>query len=207
MPDSTNSKWRLDTLPTSSISNSRSRVMICDAFTTESFGRPVARAGRSTLPGASAQRRLLVSGTQTMVLKRLRLSASPWTISTGRRKPGPDPVGSGRVAQYTCPWAITIQRFQAYVWPHQKWPDQAKYRLLHKHDSSRQSRPRDHDARYIRSRLPYRPGFLISSVDGTTAPHHGKLCREWKWRFSYPNITKRPTARKLITVKKQARDS
>jgi hypothetical protein len=48
---------------------------------------------------------------------------------------------------------------------------------------------------------------LISSVDGTTAPHHGKLCREWKWRFSYPNITKRPTARKLITVKKQARDS
>jgi hypothetical protein len=37
--------------------------------------RPVARAERSTLPGASAQRRLLVKGTHTTLLIRLRFSA------------------------------------------------------------------------------------------------------------------------------------
>ena len=60
MPVRIDSNWCLESLPTSSVSNSRSRVMIWEALATESFGRPVARAGRSTLPGASAQRRLLV---------------------------------------------------------------------------------------------------------------------------------------------------
>jgi hypothetical protein len=88
MPVRINSNWRLESLPTSSVSNSRSRVMIWEALATESLGRPVARAGRSTLPGASAHRRLLVKGTQTTLLIRLRLSASPWTTRTGLRKTG-----------------------------------------------------------------------------------------------------------------------
>lgn len=75
-PERISSNWRLDSLPTSSVSNSRSRVMIWEAFATESLGRPEARAGRSTLPGASAHRRLLVKGMTTTVLIRLRLSAS-----------------------------------------------------------------------------------------------------------------------------------
>lgn len=57
---------------------------ICDTLATESLGKPVLWAGNSTLPGAVAQRRLLVNGTQTTVASRLRLSASPCTISTGR---------------------------------------------------------------------------------------------------------------------------
>jgi hypothetical protein len=40
---------------------------ICDTFATESLGRPVTRARRRAFPGASAQRRLLVKGTQTTV--------------------------------------------------------------------------------------------------------------------------------------------
>ena len=109
MPVRINSNWRFESFPTSSVSNSRSRVMIWEALATESFGRPVARAGRSTLPGASAQRRLLVKATHTTLRIRLRFSASPWTTRTGLRKPGPEPVGSGRFAQYTWPWATTIR--------------------------------------------------------------------------------------------------
>jgi hypothetical protein len=41
MPVRINSKWRLDSFPTSSVSNSRSRVMIWEALATESLGRPV----------------------------------------------------------------------------------------------------------------------------------------------------------------------
>ena len=185
MPVRINSNWRLDNLPTTSVSNSRSRVMIWEAFATESLARPVPRAGRSTLPGASAQRRLLVKGMQTTVLIRLRFSASPWTTNTGRRKPGADPVGSGRFAQYTCPWAITIRRLQAYVSPRQKWLDRGRYPSSHRLDSSPRSRPRDRDARRTRSRPPYKPGFVTSSVDGKAARRHGRFCREWRSRFSY----------------------
>ena len=52
MPVRINSNWRFESLPTSSVSNSRSRVMIWEGLATESFGGPVARDGRSTLPGA-----------------------------------------------------------------------------------------------------------------------------------------------------------
>src|SRR5258706_14935374 len=82
MSERINSIWRLDSLPTSSVSNARSRVISCEVFTTESFGRPVALADSNTLPGASAQRRLLVKGTHTTVLIRLLLRASPWTTNT-----------------------------------------------------------------------------------------------------------------------------
>jgi len=184
MPARINSRWRFVSFPTSSVSNSRSRVMIWEAFATESLGRPVARAGRSTLPGASTKRRLLVKGMQTTVLMRLRLSASPWTTNTGLRKPGPEPVGSGRSAQYTWPWAITIQRLQACVGPPLKWPDRAECPLHRRHDSSHRSRLQDRDARYIRLRLRYKPGFVTSLVDGITARRHGKSCQEWRSQFS-----------------------
>jgi hypothetical protein len=186
MPERTNSNWRLDSLPTSSVSNERSRVTSWETFATESFGRPVALAGSITLPGASAQRRLLVKGKQTTVLMRLLLKASPWTTNTGLRKPGPEPVGSGKFAQYTWPWAITIRRLQACVSPCQKWRDRDRYPSPRRLGSSPQSRPLGRDERRIRSRLPYRPGFLTFSVDERVARHHGKSYRGSKSRFSYP---------------------
>ena len=103
MPARINSNWRLDSFPTSSVRSSRSSVTIWDVLATESLGRPVTRAERMTLPGASAQPRLLVKGTQTTVRTRLRLSESPWTTTTGLRKPGPEPVGSGRVGPVQMP--------------------------------------------------------------------------------------------------------
>ena len=60
-----------------------------ETFATESFGSPVTRAGRETLPGASAQRRLLVKGTHTTVAIRLRFMASPFTTTTGLLNPAP----------------------------------------------------------------------------------------------------------------------
>lgn len=186
MPVRINSKWRFESFPTSSVSNSRSRVMIWDALATESLGRPVARSGRSTLPGASAQRRLLVKETQTTVLIRLRFRASPWTTRTGLRKPAPDPVGSGRLAQYTWPWAITIRRLQGCVPRRPKWLDRAACLLPHRLCSSPRLPLRNRGARYIRSRLPCKPGFATSSAVGTTARLRRKLYREWRSLFSYP---------------------
>jgi hypothetical protein len=185
MPVRINSKWRLDSFPTSSVSNSRSRVMIWEALATESLGRAVARAGRSTLPGASAQRRLLDKGTHTTLLIRLRFSASPWTTRTGLRKPGPEPVGSGRFAQYTWPWATTNRRFQVCVLPPRKWLDPGTCRPLRRLDSSPRSRLRDRDARYIQSRPPCKPGFAISSIDARGARPQRKSCRELRSQFSY----------------------
>jgi hypothetical protein len=82
---------------------------IWDTFATESLGRPERRAGKDTFPGAAAHRRLLVNGTTTTVASLLAFSASPWTITTGRRWPGPDPTGSGREAQKTSPCATTTR--------------------------------------------------------------------------------------------------
>ena len=60
------------TRPARSDRSERSSAMIWDTFATESFGKPAAFAVRSTFPGAPAQMRLLVSGTQTAVAIRLR---------------------------------------------------------------------------------------------------------------------------------------
>jgi hypothetical protein len=49
MPARINSNWRLDSFPTSSVRSSRSSVTIWDVLATESLGRPVTRAGRTTL--------------------------------------------------------------------------------------------------------------------------------------------------------------
>jgi len=56
-----------------------------------------------TLPGESAHFRSLVTGTQITVRIELRLKASPWITTTGRRKPGPDPMGWGRSVHHTSP--------------------------------------------------------------------------------------------------------
>ena len=53
-----------------------SKVMICDTFATESFGKPVTSDGRRTFPGARAHFRLLVKGRQITVAIRLRFSES-----------------------------------------------------------------------------------------------------------------------------------
>jgi len=76
---------------------------ISDALATESFGKRVERARSKTLPGASDHLRLDVNGTHTTVEMRLKFRLSPWTISTGRRRPGPEPVGSGRSAHQMSP--------------------------------------------------------------------------------------------------------
>jgi hypothetical protein len=191
MPDRINSNWRLDSFPTSSVSSSRSRVMIWEALATESLGRPVARAGRSTLPGASAQPRLLVKGTQTTVLMRLRLRASPWTTRTGLRNPGPDPVGSGRFAQYTWPWATTIQRLQVCVLTPRQWRDQGGYPPPRRLDSSPRSRRWDRDARCIQLRLLCRLGFVTFLAGATGAQLPCKFYREWRSQFSCPKYNQR----------------
>ena len=77
IPASTSSVFAAESLPARSARADLSRAMIWETFATESFGRPVILDVRSTLPGASAQRKLLVSGTQTVVAIRLRFKASP----------------------------------------------------------------------------------------------------------------------------------
>src|SRR5579862_559563 len=98
----------VESRPTRSVRIVRSTATIWDTFATESRGRPDRLDGSRTLPGADAHRRLLVSGTTTTVARRLALNASPCTTATGRRKPGPEPAGSGSDAQATSPWLITI---------------------------------------------------------------------------------------------------
>ena len=89
------------------------------------------------------------------------------------------------LAQYTCPWAITIQRLQVCVSRRQKRLDRSTYPSPRRLDSSPQSLRQGRDARRIRPRLPYKPGFVTSSIDGITARHHGKSCREWRSLSSY----------------------
>lgn len=156
--------------------------MICNTLATESFTSPVARAGRSTFPGASAHRRLLVNGTQTIALIRLRLRSSPWTTSTGRRNPAP--VGAGRSAQYRWPWAITIQRFQGAVVPLLKWLDQDLCRWLRRRGSSPGSQRQDRAGQRTPLPPPHRLDFAISLAGETAVQPHDRFCQGSKWRFS-----------------------
>ena len=48
-----------------------------------------------TLPGESANDRFDVMTAAITVAMRLWLNGSDWITSTGRRKPGPEPVGAG----------------------------------------------------------------------------------------------------------------
>ena len=69
--------------------------MTCDTFATESFGNPVTRVVSSTLPGASAHRRLLVSGTQITVAMRLLLRGISLDDDYRSSKPRAGPGGRG----------------------------------------------------------------------------------------------------------------
>lgn len=102
-----------ETRPACSVRTARSTVTICETFATESFGRPVERRLRSTFPGAETHRRLLVKGTTTTVARRLAFRASPWTITTGRTNPGPEPIGSGNEAHKMSPCATTTRCVRA----------------------------------------------------------------------------------------------
>jgi hypothetical protein len=192
MPVRINSSWRLASLPTSSVMRSRSRATICDVLATESLGSPVAFAVSSTLPGASAQTRLLVNGTQTTVRIRLRFSASAWTTITGLRNPGPEPVGSGRSAQYTWPWEITIRRLRACGARQLPMLGQASYQPSRKHGSSLRSRRRDRAARYIPLPPRCKSGSAISSSDETAVRLQSISHPELISPFSYPEYNRVP---------------
>ncbi len=71
IPEKSNSSSRRVRLLTRSLRMDLSKEMICETFATESFGNPVTRVDKLTLPGASAHFKLLVSGTQMAVETRL----------------------------------------------------------------------------------------------------------------------------------------
>jgi hypothetical protein len=112
IPARTRSSFLAGSRPVRSVRSARSRVTTWDTLATDGLDKPVARSSRDTFPGAFDQRRLLVSGTHTTVLMRLRLSASPWTTITGRRNPGSEPCGSGTSAHHTSPW-LTLTSYCA----------------------------------------------------------------------------------------------
>jgi hypothetical protein len=76
IPANSNCSFGRGSLLTRSVNRDLSSETICDTLATESFGNPVACAGKLTLPGAKPHFRLLVTGTQTTVAMRLWLSAS-----------------------------------------------------------------------------------------------------------------------------------
>lgn len=78
-------------------------VTTCDTLTIDALGSPASDRARRTLPGASASARFDVTTATMTVLMRLWLNGLDWTTSTGRRKPGPEPVGSGNDAHHTSP--------------------------------------------------------------------------------------------------------
>ena len=74
---------------------------------TDGFVSPVPLAGIRIFPGASASCRFDVITAAITVLMRLLLKLLADTISNGRRKPGPDPEGSGREAHQISPRRTT----------------------------------------------------------------------------------------------------
>ncbi len=82
-PSQTARRTRGGRAPTSSSKSALSTVEICDAFATESLGRPVWRRSSSVFPGALACALLLVSTHTTTVLIRLALTSSRCRTSAG----------------------------------------------------------------------------------------------------------------------------
>ncbi len=76
-------------------------------MTTESRESLLTRFESGMFPGAAARSMLEVSAATTTVAIRLRLKASDWTTSTGRRYPSSDPCGSSRSAHQISPRLIT----------------------------------------------------------------------------------------------------
>src|SRR4030095_13042109 len=91
-----------------SVSRALSTVKSWETLMTESLGSFVSLVRHKTLPGASASRRFDVMAATITVCIRLSLNAFACTIRTGRLWPGPEPVGSGRVAHHTSPRRTTI---------------------------------------------------------------------------------------------------
>ena len=122
---------------------------------------------------------------------RLRFSASPWTTSPDLRKPGPEPVGSGRFAQYTWPWATTTRRLRVFVLPLLQWLDPGTCLPPRRPDSSPRLRLQDRDVRCILLRPPCKPGFVTSSADGIAARLQQNLIRNRNCSFHTRSITMR----------------
>lgn len=85
------------------VSSERSKVMSCETLITEAFGSPASDFAKRTLPGAAAKARLDVTTATMTVAMRLSLKGFDCTTTTGRRKPGPDPVAAGREAHHNSP--------------------------------------------------------------------------------------------------------
>jgi hypothetical protein len=85
----------------------RSIVIVCETLITDDFVSPDSDLPTRTFPGASASARLDVTTVTTTVAMRLSLKGFDWTISTGRRNLGPDPVGVGKDAHQISPRFMT----------------------------------------------------------------------------------------------------
>lgn len=162
IPEKTSSSMVCGRCPVRSVSSSRSTVMSCETFATESLGNPVSRARRIRFPGAEARRRLLVRGTTTTVAIRLRLKALPWTTRTGRRNPGAEPVGSGRSAQTTSPCAITTRLFAGRARRSRGPTGLTWTRPSRRAHRGQLSPTADRAAKRIRAALRYKAGFSTS---------------------------------------------
>jgi hypothetical protein len=153
------------------------------------FGSPVRAAASTTFPGAVASRRLLVSGTTTVVAMRLALNLSPWTITTGRRNPGLEPPGSSSDAQHTSPWPITIRCARAsgaqplYRTPRDRPPSPRRSR------PARASRLRARDARHSRQGPRDRPRSG-SCRAGSPARQPGEFVRDRYRRLHTRSMTR-----------------
>lgn len=129
------------------------------------------------------------NGSQTAPVQRISLNHDHRPSKTGT---GTEPVGSGRFAQYTSPWATTIRRLQEFALPPLKWLDRVRCRWPRRLDSSPRLQLQDRGVRYTRLRLPCRPDFAISSIVGKAARLRRKPYRELKLRFSYRKYNDRP---------------
>lgn len=97
-PLSTCSNLLADKTPTKSSRTLSSSVNNCEILMTESLGKLLCRVVSKTFPSELASFRLVEIMATTTVFIWLRLNLSDWIIRTGRGKPGPEPVGSGRFA-------------------------------------------------------------------------------------------------------------
>src|SRR5580658_9172945 len=80
---------------------------------TESLPRRLSRRRNIMFPGAAAKRRFDVMTAAMTVLIALWLKASDCTISTGRRYPGSEARGAGRIAHQISPRFITTDRAES----------------------------------------------------------------------------------------------
>ncbi len=83
-----------DKLPEQSARKYLSIVTTCDTLATLSLGSPVIFFESITLPGESANRKLVLSVTAIIVLIRLLLKSFDWMMTRGLLWPGPEPAGS-----------------------------------------------------------------------------------------------------------------